>query len=137
MEKIKKLNWFLSIDIEDDEAVPCYDTECGLRISKGISFKSVKILSGNTKETYPYREYLLDMSDTELRDYTFKDLPNESGIYMLNIWFDYNREELRFGDSFKRLCKYRHKWDNGWVCSRCGVRRADWVESDIKGRDEH
>lgn len=32
------------------------------------------------------------------------------------------------------LCEYRHKWDDGWICSRCGVRRADWVEADIKGR---
>ena len=33
---------------------------------------------------------------------------------------------------FKKLCEFRHKWDDGWVCSKCGVRRADWIESDIK-----
>jgi hypothetical protein len=71
-------------------------------------------------------------NSNELRDVTFKDLPGESGIYMLNIWFDYDGEELNFGDDFKKLCEYRHKWDDGWVCSRCGVRRADWVEADIK-----
>lgn len=59
-------------------------------------------------------------------------LPGESGIYMLNIWFDYDGEELNFGDDFKKLCEFRHKWDDGWVCSKCGVRRADWIESDIK-----
>lgn len=36
------------------------------------------------------------------------------------------------GDEFKKLCKFRHKWDDGWVCSKCGVRKADWVESGIK-----
>ena len=83
---------------------------------------------------------LLDMSylnSTELRDVTFKNLPGESGIYRLNIWFDYRDEELSFGDEFKKLCEFRHKWDDGWVCSKCGVRKADWVEADIKGRNDH
>ena len=135
LDKIKQRSWFLSVDIEDDEAVPCYDTEHELRISQGIAFKSVKILTRKTQETHPYREVFLDMSysnSTELRDVTFKDLPGESGIYMLNIWFDYDGEELNFGDDFKKLCEYRHKWDDGWICSKCGVRRADWIESDIK-----
>ncbi len=113
LDKIKQRSWFLSVDIEDDEVVPCYDTEHELRISKGIVFKSVKILTGKTQETHPYWEALLDMSylnSTELRDITFKDLPDESGIYMLNIWFDYDDEELSFGDDFKKLCEYRHIW---------------------------
>ncbi len=33
---------------------------------------------------------------------------------------------------FKKLCEFRHKWDDGWVCSKCGVRKADWIEADIK-----
>lgn len=135
LDKIKQLSWFLSVDIEDDESVPCYDTEHELRISQDIVFKSVKILTGKTQETHPYWEALLDMSyldSTELRDVTFKDLPSESGIYMLNVWFDYDGEELNFGDNFKKLCEYRHKWDDGWVCSKCGVRKVDWVEADIK-----
>jgi len=41
--------------------------------------------------------------------------------------------EMNFGDDFKKLCEYRHKWDDGWVCSKCGVRKADWVEANIKG----
>ena len=173
LDKIKQRSWFLSIDIEDDEVVPCYEAVCSLcggtgtefivlkdgaqgefacrnkcwqnknaelRISKGIAFKSVKILTNKTQETHPYWEALLDMSyldSTELRDVTFKDLPGESGIYMLNIWFDYGGEELNFGDNFKKLCEYRHKWDDGWVCSKCSVRKADWVEADIKGRNDH
>ncbi len=40
--------------------------------------------------------------------------------------------EREKGDDFKKLCEFRHKWDDGWVCSKCGVRKADWVESDIK-----
>ena len=135
LDKIKQRSWFLSVDIEDDGAVPCYDTEHELRISHGIAFKSVKILTGKTQETHPYWEALLDMSysnSTELRDVTFKDLPGESGIYMLNIWFDYDGEEINFGDNFKKLCEYHHKWDDGWFCSKCGVRKADWVEADIK-----
>ncbi len=134
LDKIKQRSWFLSVDIEDDEAVPCYDTVHELRISKGIAFKSVKILTGKTQETHPYWEALLDMSSTELRDVTFKDLPSESGIYMLNIWFDYDTEELNFGDNFKKLCEYRHKWDDGWVCSRCGVRKADTDAFQIASR---
>jgi len=51
---------------------------------------------------------------------------------MLNIWFDYDGEEINFGDNFKKLCEYHHKWDDGWFCSKCGVRKADWVEADIK-----
>lgn len=147
LDKIKQLSWFLSVDIEDDEVVPCYDTEderystgIDYRIDEDLSFKSVKILTGKTQETHPYWEALLDMSylnSTELRDVTFKDLPGESGIYMLNVWFDYDGEELNFGDDFKKLCESRHKWDDGWVCSRCGVRKADWVEADIKGRNDH
>jgi len=121
LDKIKQRSWFLSVDIEDDEAVPCYDTVHELRISQGIVFKSVKILTGKTQETHPYWEAV-----------TFKDLPSESGIYRLNIWFDHDGEELNFGDNFKKLCEYRHKWDDGWVCSRCGVRKSDWVEADIK-----
>lgn len=135
LDKIRQRSWFLSVDIEDDGAVPCYDTEHELRISHGIAFKSVKILTGKTQETHPYWEVFLDMSysnSTELRDVTFKDLPGESGIYMLNIWFDYDGEEINFGDNFKKLCEYHHKWDDGWVCSKCGVRKADWVEADIK-----
>jgi hypothetical protein len=137
LDKIEQRSWFLSVDIEDDEAVPCYDTEHELRISKGIAFKSVKILTGKTQETHPYWEALLDMSyaySTELRNITLKDLPAESGIYSLSIWFD--EDGINFG-TFKKLCEYRHKWDDGWVCSRCGVRRADWVEADIKGRHDH
>ena len=140
LDKIRQRSWFLSVDIEDDEVVPCYDTEHELRISKGIAFKSVKILTGKTKETHPYWEALLDMSypnSTELRDVTFNNLPGESGIYRLNIWFDYRDEELSFGDEFKKLCEFRHKWDDGWVCSKCGVRKVDWVEADIKGRNDH
>jgi hypothetical protein len=136
LDKIKQRCWFLSVDIEDDETIPCYDTGQGLRISKGIAFKSVQILTIETQETYPYWEAFRDMSylySTELRDVTFKDLPSESGIYMLNIWFD--REELNFGDNFKKLCEYRHKWDDGWVCSKCGVRKSDWVEAGIKRRN--
>lgn len=135
LDKIKQRCWFISVDIEDDETVPCYDTEHELRISKGIAFKSVQILTIKTQETHPYWEAFLDMSylySTELRDVTFKDLPSESGIYRLNIWFDHDGEELNFGDNFKKLCEYRHKWDDGWVCSRCGVRKSDWVEADIK-----
>lgn len=89
-----------------------------------------------TQETCPYWEVFRDMrySDSaELRDVIFKDLPNESGIYMLNIWFDYGGEELNFGDNFKKLCEYRHKWDKGWICSKCGVGRADWVEANVRG----
>jgi hypothetical protein len=140
LDKIKQRSWFLSIDIEDDEAVPCYDTVHELRISKGTAFKSVKILTGKTQEAHPYWEALLDMSysnSTELRDVTFKDLPGESGIYMLNIWFDYDGEDLNFGNDFKKLCEHRHKWDDGWVCSRCGVRKADWAEADIKWGNNH
>jgi len=110
LDKIKQRSWFLSVDIEDDEVVPCYDTVSELRLSKGVAFKSVKILTGKTQETFPYWEALLDMSylnSTELRDVTFKDLPGESGIYMLNIWFDYDGEELNFGDDFKKLCEFR------------------------------
>lgn len=139
LDKIKQRSWFLSVDIEDDEVVPCYDSVSELRISKGVAFKSVEILTGKTQETLPYWEALLDMSysnSTELRDVTFKELPNESGIYSLNIWFDYDAEELNFGvlmiDDFKKLCEFRHKWDDGWVCSKCGVNKADWVESGIK-----
>lgn len=142
LDKIKQRSWFLSVDIEDDEAVPCYDTEderystgVDYRIDEDITFKSVKILTRKTQETHPYWEAFLDMSylnSTELRDVTFKNLPDESGIYMLNIWFDYDGEELNFGDDFKKLCEYRHKWDDGWVCSKCGVRKSDWVETDIK-----
>jgi len=131
LDKIKQRSWFLSVDIEDDEAIPCYDTEHELRISKRIAFKSVKILTRKTQETHPYWEAFLDMSylnSTELRDVTFKDLPSESGIYMLNIWFDYDGEELNFGDDFTKLCEYRHKWDDGMMsaeldCSSCGF---DW-----------
>jgi len=105
LDKIEKQVWFLSVDIEDDEMIPCYDdTEHEVRISKGITFKSVQILTCETQETYPYREALLDIGYLELRD-IFKDLPDESGIYMLNIWFEYNGEELNFGDDFKKLCK--------------------------------
>jgi len=71
LDKIKQRSWFLSVDIEDDEVLPCYDTEHELRISQGIAFKSVKILTGKTQETHPYWEALLDMSylnSTELRD---------------------------------------------------------------------
>ncbi len=142
LDKIKQRSWFLSVDIEDDEAVPCYDTEderystgVDYRIDEDITFKSVKILTRKTQETHPYWEAFLDMSylnSTELRNVTFKNLPDESGIYMLNIWFDYDGEELNFGDDFKKLCEYRHKWDDGWVCSKCGVRKSDWVETDIK-----
>ena len=110
LDKIKQRSWFLSVDIEDDEMIPCYDTEHELRISKGISFKSVQILTCKTQETQPYSEAFLEKSylyTTELRDVTFKDLPDESGIYMLNIWFDYDGEELNFGDDFKKLCEYR------------------------------
>jgi len=131
LDKIKQRSWFLSVDIEDDELVPCYDTEHKLRIGKGISFKSVKILTEKTQATFPYWEALLDMSFFDsrgLREVTFKNLPDESGIYMLNIWFDYNGEDLNFGNNFKKLCKDRHKWDDGWFCSKCGVRRADWIE---------
>ncbi len=116
LDKVKQRSWFLSVDIEDDEAVPCYGskashllnyTEHELRISKGIALKSVKILTGKTQETHPYWEALLDMSysnSTELRDVTFKDLPVESGIYSLSIWFDRKSyEELNFGDDFKKL----------------------------------
>ena len=106
LDKIKQRSWFLSVDIEDDEVVPCYDTVSELRLSKGVSFKSVKILTDKTQETLPYWEALLDMSyldSTELRDVTFKDLPNESGIYSLNIWFEYGYEELNFGDEFKKI----------------------------------
>lgn len=143
LDKIKQLSWFLSVDIEDDEVVPCvpcYNTAHELKISQGIAFKSVKILTGKTQETQPYWEALLDMSysnSTELREVTFKELPGESGIYMLEVWFDYDGEELNFGDDFTKLCEYRHKWDDGWFCSKCGVRRADWVEADIKGRNDH
>jgi len=142
LDKIKQRSWFLSVDIEDDETIPCYDTgderySTGVdyRINEGIAFKSVKILTRKTQETYPYWEAFLDMShlnSTELRDVTFKDLPGESGIYMLNIWFDCDGEELNFGDDFTKLCEYRHKWDDGWICSKCGVRKSDWVEADIK-----
>jgi hypothetical protein len=31
LDKIKQLSWFLSVDIEDDEVLPCYDTEHELR----------------------------------------------------------------------------------------------------------
>ena len=132
LEKIRSRSWFLSVDIEDDEAVPCYDTVDELRISRGIAFKSVKILTGKTQETYPYWEALIDMSyldSTELRDVTFKDLPGASGIYMLGMIFE--DEDLCFLDDFKKLCEYRHRWDDG-VCSKCGVLRADWAEADIK-----
>ena len=27
LDKIRQRSWFLSVDIEDDGAVPCYDTE--------------------------------------------------------------------------------------------------------------
>ena len=104
LDKIRQRSWFLSIDIEDDEVVPCYDTVSELRLSKGVAFKSVKILADKTQETYPYWEALLDMSylnSAELRDVTFKDLPRESGIYSLSIWFD--DEELNFGDEFKKI----------------------------------
>jgi len=111
LDKIKQRCWFLSVDIEDDETVPCYDTEderystgVDFRIDEDITFKSVQILTSKTQETHPYWEALLDMSylySTELRDVTFKDLPNENGIYMLNIWFDYDGEELNFGDWVK------------------------------------
>ena len=40
--------------------------------------------------------------------------------------------EPEIGDDFKKLCEHRHRWDDGWVCSRCGVRKADWVEANIK-----
>jgi hypothetical protein len=106
LDKIRQRSWILSVDIEDDEVVPCYDTEYELRISKSVSFKSVKILADKTQETYPYWEALLDMSylnSAELRDVMFKDLPRESGIYSLSIWFD--DEELSFGDEFKKLCE--------------------------------
>ena len=106
LDKIRQRSWFLSVDIEDDEVVPCYYTGSELRLSKGVSFKSVKILTDKTQETLPYWEALLDMSyvnSAELRDVTFKDLPNESGIYSLNIWFDYGDEELSFGDEFKKI----------------------------------
>ena len=129
LDKIKQRSWFLSVDIEDDEAVPCYDTVHELRISRGVAFKSVKILTGKTQATHPYWEALLDescLNSTELRDVTLKKLPSESGIYMLDIWF--GDEDLKFGDYFKKLCGYRHKWDDGWVCSKCGVRKADWTE---------
>ena len=132
LDKIKQRSWFLSVDIEDDEVVPCYDTEHELRISKGVAFKSVKILTDDTQETDPYWEALLDMDSAELRYVTFKDLPGESGIYSLNIWFGYGDEELSFGDEFKKLCESSHKWDDRLVCSKCGVRKADWVEADIK-----
>ena len=142
LDKIKQRSWFLSVDIEDDEAVPCYDTEderystgIDYRIDEDLSFKSVKILTGKTQVSHPYWEAALDMNSlnsTELRE-VFKDLPGESGIYMLKVWFDYDGEELNFGDNFKKLCEYRHKWDDGWVCSKCGVRKGDWVEADIRG----
>ena len=106
LDKIRQRSWFLSVDIEDDEVIPCYYTGSELRLSKGVSFKSVKILTDNTPETLPYWEALLDMSymnSAELRDVTFKDLPNDSGIYSLNIWFDYGDEELSFGDEFKKI----------------------------------
>ena len=45
--------------------------------------------------------------------------------------------EHEIGDDFKKLCEYRHKWDDGWVCSRGGVRKADWVEaSKLKTKGE-
>ena len=133
LDKIKQRSWFLSVDIEDDEVVPCYDTVSELRLSKGVEFKSVKILTGKTKETHPYWEALLDMSysnSTELRNVTFKNLPSKSGIYSLNIWFD-SDEEICFEDEFKKLCEFRHKWDDEWVCSKCGIRKVDWIEADI------
>jgi hypothetical protein len=45
------------------------------------------------------------LNSTELRDVTFNDLPGESGIYSLNIWFDYEDEELEFGDDFKKIMR--------------------------------
>ena len=140
LDKIRQRSWFLSVDIEDDEVLPCYDTEHELRISQGIAFKSVKILTGKTQETYPYWEVFLDMSysnSTELRDVTFKNLPGESGIYMLNIWFDYDAEELKFGDNFKKLYEYHHKWDDNWIYSKCGIHKVDWIKTNIKRRNDH
>jgi len=128
LDRLKRKSWFLSVDIEDDEAVPCYDTMRDLKISEPISIKAVKIITPKTQETFPYWEALLDMSyldSSELREVTFKDLPDEDGLYMLNIWFD--GEELCFADNFKKLCT-RHRWEDGWICSKCGVRKADWEE---------
>lgn len=147
LDKIQQQSWFLSVDIEDDEVVPCYDTEderystgVDYRLDGDVTFKSVRILTPKTQETHPYWEALLDMSyldSAELREVTFKDLPEESGIYLLNIWFDYDGEDINFGDDFKKLCEYRHKWDDGWVCSKCGIRKADWLDVNIKGKNDH
>ena len=41
-------------------------------------------------------------------------------------------KEFNFRDDFKKICLRRHKWDDGWVCSMCGVKKADWVEANIK-----
>ena len=135
LDKIKQRSWVLSVDIEDDEVVPCYDTEHELRVSEGTSFKSIKILTGKTQETHPYWEALLDMSyynSAELRTVMFKDIPSEDGIYMLNILLDCGSDVLHFGDEFKRLCEYSHEWDDGSVCSRCGVRKACWTKANIE-----
>ena len=37
LDKIKQRSWFLSVDIEDDEVVPCYDTVSELRLSKAAA----------------------------------------------------------------------------------------------------
>lgn len=132
LDKIRKRSWFLSVDIEDDEDVPCYDTEYELRISKGISFKSVQILTRKTQETHPFWECMLDMSyqdSYELREVTFKNLPAQSGVYSMKVWFD--EDGINFGD-FKKLCDSRHKWSDGWICDKCGIPKADWVNADIK-----
>ena len=110
VDKVRQQCWLISIDIEDDGEVPCYDTEderystgVDYRLDKDISFKSVKILTEKNQATHPYWEALLDMSYTnsaELRDAIVKSLPDEDGIYMSNLWLE--DEGIKFG-TFKKL----------------------------------
>lgn len=68
-----------------------------------------------------------------------KDLLNEeTDNWRLDAgdWIGYVEELVEEVERL-RNCKYRHKRDDGWICLKCGVRKADWLEADIKGRNDH
>lgn len=28
----------------------------------------------------------------------------------------------------QKLCAGKHRWPDGWICSKCGIPRSDWEE---------
>ena len=91
----------------------------------GISMKEIPSGDGNPHHERMWAEgrIVVEFYGSTVRR-TLAEMPKEV------LWAGPIKPPLyAWAEENKKLCSHRHRWDVGWVCSKCGVRRADWIEA--------